>query len=84
MNGRFIINIVGTIRSDRTGADIKPTCDGMTKHTYKTAVWQHSNIPLYVAAWDDNAVVKTSSNFHSLVVIAEGVHRRDWMKMARG
>ena len=45
------INMVGTIRrSNQMGDDIKPTCDGMTKHTYKTAIWQHNNLPLCIAA----------------------------------
>ena len=35
------INMVGAIRSDQTGVDIKSTCDGMEKRTYDTAVWQH-------------------------------------------
>ena len=32
------INMVGTIYSNRTGADIKETCDGMEKCMYNTAV----------------------------------------------
>ena len=33
------INMAGTIRSDRTGANIKSTCDCMEKRTYDTSVW---------------------------------------------
>ena len=68
--------MVGTIRSDRTGADIKATCDGMEKRTYTTSVWQHNFLPLCVAAWADNAIVKTLSNFHSSTVIDAGIQRR--------
>ena len=68
------INMVGIIQSDWTGADIKPKCDGMVKHKYDTAVLQHNILPLCVAAWADNAVIKTLSNFHSSMVIKEGVH----------
>ena len=53
------VNMVGTIQSNQTGADIKPTCDKMKLRTYETAVWQHKTKPLCVAAWADNAVVKT-------------------------
>ena len=69
------VNMVGTIQSNRTSADIKPTCDKMKLRTYETAVWQHKTKPLYVAAWADNAVFKTLSNFHSSKVIIEGIRR---------
>ena len=32
-------NMVGTIRLDWTGTDIKSTCDGMANCTYNTTVW---------------------------------------------
>ena len=48
----------------------------MKLRTYETAVWQHKNKPLCVAAWADNAVVKTLSNFHSSKVIIDGIRRR--------
>ena len=79
------INMVGTIRLDLTGTDITTTCDEMAKRMYETAVWQHNTLPLCVAAWADNAVVKTLSNFHSSVVINKGIKRRgldeDGMRM---
>jgi len=52
------------------------TCDGMEKRTYDTSVWQHKFLPLCVAAWADNAIVKTLSNFHSSTVIDAGIKRR--------
>ena len=39
-------------------------------------MWQHKELPLVFAAWADNAIVKTLSNFHSPVIIEDGVHRR--------
>ena len=33
------INMVGTIKSNQIGADIKLTCNGIAKRTYNTAVW---------------------------------------------
>ena len=67
------VNMLGTIQSNRTGADIKPTCDKMKLRTYEMAVWQHKTRPLYVAAWADNTVMKTLSNFHSSKVIIDGI-----------
>ena len=63
------INMVGTIQSSCTGADIAATCNGIAVHIHESCVWQHYTLPLCVAAWADNAVVKTMSNFHSAVVI---------------
>lgn len=69
--------MMGTLGSDHTGADIKPVCDGMKKCTYDTAVWQHNKLKLCVAAWANNTVVKTLSNFHCTMVIEveEGIQQ---------
>ena len=34
---------------------------------------QHNTLPLVFSLWADNAVVKTLSNFHSSVIIEDGV-----------
>ena len=79
--GRFEweINMVGTSQVNRTGANAKATVDAMKKTkegTHKSAMWQHNELPLVFAAWADNAIVKTLSNFHSPVIINDGVQRR--------
>ena len=59
--------------------DAKATVDHMKlrrKGTHDTAMWQHNTLPLVFTAWTDNTVVKTLSNFHSPVIIKEGVQRR--------
>ena len=76
LRNEWQINMVGTIQLNRCGADAGSTCKEMTLHTYESAVWQHNTIPLCMAAWADNAVVKTLSNFHTPVVIEEGLLRR--------
>ena len=48
----------------------------MEKRTYDSATWQHNTLSLCVAAWADNAVLKTLSNFHSHEVISAGLKRR--------
>ena len=63
------------ILANQTGADIKPVINDMEKRTYESAMWQHDSLPLCVAAWSDNNIVKTLSNFHS-PVISEGLKRR--------
>ena len=39
-------------------------------------MWQHNNLPLVFAAWSDNAVIKSLSNFHSPIIIEDGIQRR--------
>ena len=79
--GRFEweINMMGTSQVNWTGANAKATVDAMKKTkkgTHATSMWQHNTLPLVFAAWADNAIVKTFSNFHSPVVIEDCVHRR--------
>ena len=45
----------------------------MVSRTYELRVWQHNTLPLCVAAWADNTVVKTLSNFHNAIVIEEAL-----------
>ena len=71
--------MVGTSQVNQTGANAKATVDAMKKTmkgTHATSMWQHNTLPLVFAAWADNAIVKTLSNFHSPVIIDDGVHRR--------
>ena len=65
--------LVGTIQSVWTSADVAETCKEMVVRTHECAVWQHNTHPLCVAAWADNAVVKTLSNFHTAVVIEDAL-----------
>jgi len=39
-------------------------------------MWQHDSLPLCVAAWSDNNIVKTLSNFHSPVIEEGRLQRR--------
>ena len=64
------------ILANRTGADIKPVINDMEKRSYESAMWQHDSLPLCVAAWLDNNIVKTLSNFHSPVIKQGGLKRR--------
>ena len=70
--------MVGTAQVNRTGADAKATVTDMKKRkgSHETNMWQHNNLPLVFAAWSDNAVVKSLSNFHSPIIIEDGVQRR--------
>ena len=64
------------------GANAKATVDGMKakiKGIYATAMWQHKELPLVFAAQADTAIVKTLSNFHSPVIIIDGVQQ--WCKI---
>ena len=68
------INMVGTSQVNRTGVDAKATIMGMKKQSRKENhelyLWQHNNLPLVFAAWNnDNDVVKSLSNFHCFIII---------------
>ena len=74
--------MVGTARVNCTGADAKSTDDAMPvtmKGTNKSAMWQLNTLQLIFAAWVDNAIVKSFSNFHSHAIIQDGV--QCWCKM---
>ena len=69
--------MVGTSQVNQTGADAKATITGMKtanrKGNHESHLWQHNNLPLVFAAWNDNAVVKSLSNFHSPIIVEDGV-----------
>ena len=72
------MNMIGTAQVNCTGADAKATCDAMKatkKGTHELSMWQHNTLPLVFTAWADNAIMKTLSNFHSPVIIPDGVQR---------
>jgi hypothetical protein len=46
--------MVGTVQSNRTGANVKDVIDKMKVGTYESCFWQHNNKPLVYAAWLDN------------------------------
>ena len=71
--------MVGTAQVNWTGVNAKATVDFMKakrKGTHTTAMWQHNTLPLVFSAWADNAIVKMLSNFHSPVIIKDGVQRQ--------
>ena len=80
--GRYewLINLVGTIQSDRTGADIKPEVKELKKNigSYESVCWQHNEQPLCVSAWSDNNIVRILSNYHwpEILPEEEGVKRK--------
>ena len=70
------INMIWMAQVNLTGADAKVTIDAMKatrKGTHETSMRQHNTLPLVFTAWDDNAIVKALSNFHSPVIIQDGV-----------
>ena len=46
------------------------------KGNHESHLWQHNNLPFVFAAWNNNAVVKSLSNFHSPIIIQDGVQQR--------
>ena len=50
-----------------------------SKGTHKSVMWQHNTLPLAFAAWANNAIVKSLSNFHSPIVIQDSARR--WCKI---
>ena len=87
--GRFVwlINMIGTVQSNRTGpgdtgkADIKN--EEVKKRTYASLFYQHKDKPLTYAIWADNNFVRVLSNYHSPKVILGGVKRKRWVNGAR-
>ncbi len=70
--------MVGTSQSNRVGAAVKDICDKMKIGTYDSAIWEHNSKNLVFAAWSDNAIVKTLSNFHGATILdaENGLMRR--------
>ena len=46
------------------------------KGSHETNMWQHNELPLVFAAWSNNAVVKSLSNFHTPIIIPNGVQQQ--------
>ena len=72
-------NIIGTCQSNRTGAGdggAKKCIDDMVAGTYDCNFWQHKTQDLVYAAWSDNSIVKTLSNFHSPAIEEATMRRR--------
>lgn len=72
--------MVWTAQVKWTGTDAKVTVDAMKttkKGTHKSDMWQHNTLPLVFTAWANNTIVKLLCNFHSPIVIQDGVkHQR--------
>ena len=73
-------NIIGTCQSNRTGAGDggakKCIEHDMVAGTYDCNFWQHKTQDLVFAAWSDNSIVKTLSNFHSPEIEEATMRRR--------
>ena len=69
------INTVCTAQVNQTRADAKVTVTDTKKRKglHETNMWQHNELPLVFAAWSNNAVVKSLSNFRSPIIIPNGV-----------
>ena len=48
----------------------------MKKRTYEYKMWQHNTRSLVAAVWSDNGLVKTLSNYHKPVIVADGLMRK--------
>ncbi len=40
--------------------------------TYKSIVWEHNTKNLVYAAWSDNDIIKTLSNYHGATILEVG------------
>jgi hypothetical protein len=47
-------HIVGTVQTNRCGAEMVQTFNKMKIRSYKSVCWQNSNKSLVIAAWGDN------------------------------
>ena len=74
----WLMNLVGTCQSSRTGADDAEAKKALKIGTYECVLFQHRLLNLCFSLWADNNIVKTLSNFHSpqILKIGEGVARR--------
>jgi hypothetical protein len=72
------LNMVGTSQSNRVGAAVKDIVDKMKIGTYESIIWEHNSKNLVFAAWSDNAIVKTLSNYHGATILdaENGLMRR--------
>jgi hypothetical protein len=80
--GRYVwlFNFVGTVISSRTGAGSlgKAAClaNEIVIGGHESLLFQHNTHPLMYAVWGDNNFVRTLSNFHSPIVVPNGIMRR--------
>ena len=70
------MNMVGSAQVNRTEADDKAAITQMKKHEEKLNLWQRNNLLFAFAAWSNNSIVKSLSNFHSPVIIPIGVQQQ--------
>ncbi|KAL7527939.1 hypothetical protein ACHAWF_002369 [Thalassiosira exigua] len=68
----WLVNVVGTAQSNRTGADVTEAKNALVRGTYESKMFQHLTKPLVYALWSDNNIVKTLSNFQSPKILAAG------------
>ena len=73
---KWKINMVGTANENRTGADAKEENNSMKKCTCETNFFQHDTEPLCYAMWSDNNIVRTLPNFHSPIILENGLWRK--------
>ena len=72
----YVFKLINTGAGEACAADfIKNT---MKKGTYDCNFWQHDTLPFCYAAWSDNNIVRTLSNFHTPKIVdgVNGVKRR--------
>jgi hypothetical protein len=78
--GRYewMINMVGTTQSNRTGADVKDWLNSpnLKIGSYESVCWQHNLMPLCYSMWADNNIVKTLSNYHRPERIKDALRRK--------
>ena len=46
------------------------------KRMQKYKIWQHNTQSLVAAIWSDNGIVKTLSNYHRSIIVADGLMRK--------
>ena len=70
--------MVRTIQANWMGAPMaaylkaRPT----KKRIHKYKIWQHNTQSLVAAIWSDNGIVKTLSNYHHSIIVADGLMRK--------
>ena len=72
------INMVGTIQSNQTGALMGQYLkDNLMKtKSYKYKMWQHNKKPLVASLMTMVGLIKTLSNYHEPIIIANGMMRK--------
>ena len=72
------INMVGTIQSNQTGALMGQYLKNnlMKTKSYKYKMWQHNKKPLVASLMTMVGLIKTLSNYHEPIIIANGMMRK--------